>query len=163
MPTGKIDGINFFHLPGHPHNTMCLEEAGVAEADAIIIGPADDLNSKEVGSCLAINCIPSMDGPFYKWNGAEASLTKRGWRGVGLGGKAGGGGIFIRLADGTQFHGGRRLVHNDRLICSFPLPVICFGFSPNDTHHRWWVGGGTPTVQASPNPPFLAELASQMP
>ena len=28
---------------------MCLEEAGVAEADAIIIGPADDLNAKEVG------------------------------------------------------------------------------------------------------------------
>ena len=48
MPTGTIDGINFFHLPGHPHNTMCLEEAGVAEADAIIIGPADDLNAKEV-------------------------------------------------------------------------------------------------------------------
>ena len=48
MPTGTIEGINFFHLPGHPHNTMCLEEAGVAEADAIIIGPADDLNAKEV-------------------------------------------------------------------------------------------------------------------
>ena len=47
MPTGTIDGINFFHLPGHPHNTMCLEEAGVAEADAVIIGPADDLNAKE--------------------------------------------------------------------------------------------------------------------
>ena len=48
MPTGCIDGINFYHLPGDPHNTMCLEEAGVAEADAIIIGPADNLSSKEV-------------------------------------------------------------------------------------------------------------------
>ena len=48
MPTGNIDGINFYHLPGDPHNTMCLEEAGVAEADAIIIGPADNLSSKEV-------------------------------------------------------------------------------------------------------------------
>lgn len=27
---------------------MCLEEAGVTDADAIIIGPADDLDPKEV-------------------------------------------------------------------------------------------------------------------
>ena len=39
MPTGTIDGINFFHLPGHPHNTNCLEEAGVASADAISLDP----------------------------------------------------------------------------------------------------------------------------
>ena len=46
MPTGRIDGCNFFHLPGDPHNTQCLEEAGVATADAIIIGPSD-LPNKE--------------------------------------------------------------------------------------------------------------------
>ena len=77
MPTGKIDGINFFHLPGHPHNTMCLEEAGVAQADAIIIGPADDLNSKEVrlaggrggqrwltGCCCSILVVPPATSEF---------------------------------------------------------------------------------------------------
>ena len=64
MPTGTIEGINFFHLPGHPHNTMCLEEAGVAEADAIIIGPADDLNAKEVSAFhIPFSCSPPCHCP----------------------------------------------------------------------------------------------------
>ena len=67
MPTGKINGINFYHLPGDPHNTMCLEEAGVAQADAIIIGPAEDLNSKEVG--LSLRSPPaSLNGCLHLWH-----------------------------------------------------------------------------------------------
>ena len=48
MPQGEVNGVNFQFLPGYPHNTSCLEEAGVRSADAIIIGPADDLSDKEV-------------------------------------------------------------------------------------------------------------------
>ena len=48
MPTGEQDGVTFQHLPGYAHNTLCLEEAGVREADAIIIGPSDNLSDKEV-------------------------------------------------------------------------------------------------------------------
>ena len=50
MPTGEMEGVTFQHLPGYAHNTLCLEEAGVREADAIIIGPSDDLSDKEVCS-----------------------------------------------------------------------------------------------------------------
>ena len=52
MPLGVQKGVTFQHLPGYPHNTMCLEEGGVRSADAIIIGPADDLPDKEVSACL---------------------------------------------------------------------------------------------------------------
>ena len=48
---GKQGGVTFQHLPGYPHNTMCLEEAGIRTADAVIIGPADDLPDKEVRPC----------------------------------------------------------------------------------------------------------------
>lgn len=47
MPQGELQGVRFNFLPGYPHNTSCLEEAGVREADCIIIGPADDLSDKE--------------------------------------------------------------------------------------------------------------------
>ena len=50
MPTGEKHGVQFNFLPGYPNNTSCLEEAGTRSADAVIIGPSDDLSDKEV--CL---------------------------------------------------------------------------------------------------------------
>ena len=72
MPTGEMDGVTFQHLPGYAHNTLCLEEAGVREADAIIIGPADDLSDKEARACsshsqlLSVECACTRPGSDWQ-------------------------------------------------------------------------------------------------
>ncbi|KAK9797001.1 hypothetical protein WJX73_002827 [Symbiochloris irregularis] len=61
MPQGKVNGIEFNFLPGYPHNTSCLEEAGTRSADAIIIGPADNLSDKEADAQLLSTIMVIQD------------------------------------------------------------------------------------------------------
>lgn len=53
--------MEFRYLCGNPDHSGALEEAGVIEADAIIIGPADDLSDNEVRRLLLYHtCILSV-------------------------------------------------------------------------------------------------------
>ena len=45
-----MNSVEFRYLCGNTDHSGALEEAGVLEADAIIIGPADDLSDNEVCS-----------------------------------------------------------------------------------------------------------------
>ncbi|KAK9814063.1 hypothetical protein WJX72_000188 [[Myrmecia] bisecta] len=47
LPDEEQAGCVFKHLPGLPLVSSVLEEAGVATADAVIIGPADDLPDEQ--------------------------------------------------------------------------------------------------------------------
>lgn len=46
----EMNSVEFRYLCGNTDHSGALEEAGVLEADAIIIGPADDLSDNEVCS-----------------------------------------------------------------------------------------------------------------
>ena len=45
---GDQNGVEFRYLCGNTDHSGALEEAGITDADAIIIGPADDLSDNEV-------------------------------------------------------------------------------------------------------------------
>ena len=47
-PEDEENGVEFRYLCGNVDHSGALEEAGVCEADAIIIGPAEDLPDNEV-------------------------------------------------------------------------------------------------------------------
>lgn len=47
-PEDEDNAVEFRYLCGNVDHSGALEEAGVTEADAIIIGPADDLPDNEV-------------------------------------------------------------------------------------------------------------------
>lgn len=47
--------VEFRYLCGNTDHSGALEEAGIMEADAIIIGPADDLPDNEVRRFLALS------------------------------------------------------------------------------------------------------------
>ena len=51
-----MNGVEFRYLCGNTDHSGALEEAGVLEADAIIIGPADDLSDNEVRG-FALTCL----------------------------------------------------------------------------------------------------------
>ena len=53
-PEDEDNQVTFRYLCGNVDHSGALEEAGVTDADAIIIGPADDLPDNEVSlHCLA--------------------------------------------------------------------------------------------------------------
>lgn len=58
-------GVEFRYLCGNTDHSGALEEAGIIEADAIIIGPADDLSDNEVRSSLcSLKCCVSCMSYF---------------------------------------------------------------------------------------------------
>ncbi len=79
-PEDQENGVEFRYLCGNVDHSGALEEAGVCEADAIIIGPAEDLPDNEVCAQAGFNqpeqpykdavcnyCMAmSSKGPGYK-------------------------------------------------------------------------------------------------
>ena len=51
----ETNDVEFRYLCGNTDHSGALEEAGIIEADAIIIGPADDLSDNEVRSALCFH------------------------------------------------------------------------------------------------------------
>ena len=54
-PEDENNGVEFHYLCGNVDHSGALEEAGVCEADAIIIGPAEDLPDNEVCAQAGFN------------------------------------------------------------------------------------------------------------
>ena len=54
-PEDEENGVEFRYLCGNVDHSGALEEAGVCEADAIIIGPAEDLPDNEVCAEAGLN------------------------------------------------------------------------------------------------------------
>lgn len=60
--------VEFRYLCGNPDHSGALEEAGIMDADAIIIGPADDLPDNEV------RCFLLFPTPVYLHTAARSLL-----------------------------------------------------------------------------------------